>query len=124
MMAVCDIILLAFFVCTWHPCIESDVISQTRGTRHQPASRCAAQGYYIFRSPEPGEGDDKIKPIEKADENLPRDFPVYFAYAIAVPEEKDFGDVQAELKIVPRGSFAIQGELHRSGLQDKLVFRS
>lgn len=51
-----------------------------------------------------------MKPIEKADKDLPRDFPVYFAYAIAVPEEKDFGEVQNELKIVPRGSFAIQGK--------------
>lgn len=124
MMAVSDTILLTFSVYVSHPsCLGSGIISQTRGTRHQPASRCAAQGYYIFRSPEPGEGDDKIKPIEKADEKLPRDFPVYFAYAIAVPEEKDFGDVQAELKIVPRGSFAIQGELHRrsSGYAGYLV---
>ena len=94
-----------YTTCTGLPCPPP----QTRGTRHQPASRCAAQGYYILRSPEAGE-EEGIKPIEKADENLPRDFPVYFAYAIAVPEEKDFGDVQEELKIVPRGSFSIQGE--------------
>lgn len=91
-----------------------DPCNQTRGTRHQPASRCAASGYYILHSPTSGEG---IKPLEKVtDKDHPRDFPVYLAYSIVVPPTEEFGDVQTELCIKPTGSFVIQGALPFSPL--------
>merc|ERR1712093_6872 len=79
--------------------------TKTRGTRHQPASRCAGQGHYILHSPKSGKD---IKPLEKVDENAPRDFPVYLAYSIAVPTKEEFGEVQRELGIQETGSFILQ----------------
>lgn len=81
-----------------------DSFIQTRGTRHQPASRCAAYGHYILHSPTSGDG---IKPEERASDTHPRDHPVYLAYSIAVPAKDDFGDVQKELEIQPQGSILI-----------------
>lgn len=88
--------------------------TKTKGTRHQPASRCAAYGHYILHSPQSGEG---VKPADRASESHPRDHPVYLAYGISVPLPEDFGDVQRELDIKKTGSFAIQGTfIYRSSL--------
>jgi hypothetical protein len=77
------------------------LIDPWSGTRHQPAARPAARGHYILHSPRDELADDP-------DHNRQRDFKCLLAYEITTPAPDDFGNVQSELGLEPKGAVVIQ----------------
>ncbi|KAK4686067.1 hypothetical protein P7C73_g4061, partial [Tremellales sp. Uapishka_1] len=75
--------------------------TKTRGTRHQGPARPAARGHYILHSPQ-----DKL--ADSPDHNRQRDFKCLLAYEISVPAAEDFGAVQTELGLEPKGAVVLQ----------------
>ncbi|CAD6570841.1 MAG: hypothetical protein TREMPRED_006054 [Tremellales sp. Tagirdzhanova-0007] len=75
--------------------------TKTRGTRHQAAARPAARGHYILHSPRDELADDPAHDRQ-------RDFKCLLAYEITTPAAEDFGNVQSELGLEPKGAVVIQ----------------
>ena len=71
------------------------------GTRHQSAARPAARGHYILHSPR-----DEV--ADSPEHDRQRDFKTLLAYEVTTPAAENFGNVQSELGLEPKGAVVIQ----------------